>query len=137
MKAGGAGSDRGQWREEGSEVVAHVLVQGLIIMVVLALMQIAFALHTRNVVTSAAGEGARRAALMGASLADGTERVHQLLDQTLGVSGDAHISTHSIMRAGQEMIEVRITTAIPILLTWGPAGSLTVSGHALKEVHYD
>ena len=51
--------------EEGSEVVSTVLVQGLVVLVILLLIQLAFASHVRTMSVSAASEGARRGGLLG------------------------------------------------------------------------
>ncbi|WP_331394274.1 ABC transporter [Actinomyces polynesiensis] len=120
--------------EEGSEVVAHVLTQALVVLVVLAVLQAAFALHTRNLAISAAGEGARRGALLGSSDAEARARTGELLDEALGSSRPRTVTTSREVRAGRETLVVTVSTALPVLLTWGPAGWLTVRGRSVVEV---
>ena len=43
--------ERTHWSEEGSEVVAHAMMQTLVVIVFLIILQTAFALHTRNPVS--------------------------------------------------------------------------------------
>ena len=51
--------------ESGSEVVSTVLVQGLAVLLILLLAQLACASHVRTMSVSAASEGARRGGLLG------------------------------------------------------------------------
>ena len=77
---------RGCWRrvraqsESGSAVVDFVLVGALVITVFVALLQVALGVYARNVLTDAAGDGARRAALVGGTEAEARQR-----GQTLSV----------------------------------------------------
>ena len=85
--------ERTHWSEEGSEVVAHAMMQALVVIVFLIILQTAFALHTRNLAISAASEGARRGALVGAVDADAIQRTGDLLDDSLGQGRPRDIST--------------------------------------------
>lgn len=51
--------------EHGSAPVDFALVSVLVVALGLGLLQLALGLHVRNVLVDAAGEGARRAALLG------------------------------------------------------------------------
>ena len=113
--------------------MAHVLTQALVVLVVLGVLQAAFALHTRNLAISAAGEGARRGALEGAGPAQAETRTHQLLDASLGASRPRSVSTVTEMVNGRETLVVTVSTSLPLLLTWGPADWLTVRGRSLVE----
>ncbi|MDY5600378.1 ABC transporter [Schaalia hyovaginalis] len=117
--------------EEGSEVVSHALVQVIVLIVVLALLQLAFALHTRNMAIAAAGEGARRGGLLGGSQAEAVERTRVLFADLAGAH-DARISAERKGVDGAEVLVVTVTTRIPILVSWGPQW-LTVSGSSLIE----
>lgn len=114
-------------------MVAHVLTQAMVLLVFLGVLQLAFALHTRNVAISAAGEGARRGALEGASSLDAAVRVEQLLDDSLGTSRPREITTSREVVAGRETLVVTVSTTLPLLLTWGPGDWLTVRGRSLVE----
>lgn len=128
-----AGSARGALGrgEEGSEVVSHVLVQALVLLVVLALLQLAFALHTRNMAIAAVGEGARRGALLGAGEADAVERTQTLLDSLIGVR-HREVTALREPRGAREVLVVTVRTDLPLLLDLGPSW-LQVSGSAIVE----
>ena len=68
--------------ESGSEVVSTVLVQGLVVLVILLLAQIAFASHVRTMSVSAASEGARRGGLLGGDEEEAAARTGELLDRS-------------------------------------------------------
>ena len=53
-------------KDSGSAIVDFVLVAPLLIAVALAILQVILVMHVRTVLTSAAAEGARAAALAGA-----------------------------------------------------------------------
>ena len=117
--------------EEGSEVVSYVLVQGLVLFLVLALLQFAFALHTRNMVIAAASEGARRGALLEAGDAEAVERTEALLD---GLVGARHyeVSTSREALGGRSVLVVTVKADLPLLVNLGPSW-LRASGSALVE----
>lgn len=120
-------------RESGSAPVDFVLVGVLVVAVVLALMQLTLGLHVRNVLTDAAGEGARRAALVGGSVEEAEARVHALSDAALA---DGYVETVRVSRtvvAGLEVVEVEVTAPLPVLGLFGPGGALRVTGHAVDE----
>lgn len=117
--------------EEGSEVVSFALVQIMVLTVVLALLQLAFALHTRNMAIAAAGEGARRGGLLGGSDAEAVERTRALCADVVGAH-DAQVRADRREVDGAEVLVVTVTTRIPILVSWGPQW-LTVSGSSLVE----
>ena len=77
--------------EEGSEVVSTVLVQGLVVLVILLLLQLAFASHVRTMSVSAASEGARRGGLLGGDEAEARARTGELLDSLVGAAKDREI----------------------------------------------
>lgn len=114
-------------------MVAHLLTQVLVVLVVLGVLQTAFALHTRNIAISAAGEGARRGALEGGGAVLAESRTHQLIDASLGESRPRTVSTRTEVVAGRETLVVTVSTTLPLLLTWGPGEWLTVRGRSVVE----
>jgi len=133
---GAVGRDRtGPDRERGSEVVSHVLIQGLVVVMVLMILQLAFALHTRNLAISAAGEGARRAALVGGDAAEAVDRTDVLIDHYLGAARprEIHVGTEQSAAGGRDTIVVTVRTALPLLVAWGPQW-LIVHGRSVAEV---
>lgn len=118
--------------EEGSEVVSTVLVQGLVVLVILLLMQIAFASHVRTMSVSAASEGARRGGLLGGDEDEAAARTGELLDSLVGASKDCEIAVDRQSDAGVDILTVTVRTRLPLVGGFGPRW-LTVHGRALVE----
>ena len=118
--------------EEGSEVVSTVLVQGLVVLVILLLMQIAFASHVRTMSVSAASEGARRGGLLGGDEDEAVARTGELLDSLVGAAKDREIAVDRQSDAGVDILVVTVRTRLPLVGGYGPRW-LTVHGRALVE----
>lgn len=117
--------------ETGSEVVSHALVQILVMILVSALLQLAFALYVRNVAVDAASEGARYQALRGATTAQTQHRVQALLAGGLG-SGQRTVTIRETQVAGRTQVTVQVSTTLPILGPWGVPQALTVEASAWR-----
>ena len=118
--------------ESGSEVVSTVLVQGLVVLVILLLAQIAFASHVRTMSVSAASEGARRGGLLGGDEEEAAARTGELLDSLVGAAKDREISVDRESDAGVDILVVTVRTRLPLVGGFGPRW-LTVHGRALVE----
>ena len=118
--------------EEGSEVVSTVLVQGLVVLVILLLAQIAFASHVRTMSVSAASEGARRGGRLGGDEDEAAARTGELLDSLVGASKDREIAVDRQSDAGVDILTVTVRTRLPLVGGFGPRW-LTVHGRALVE----
>ena len=118
--------------EEGSEVVSTVLVQGLVVLVILLLVQIAFASHVRTMSVSAASEGARRGGLLGGDEDEAAARTGELLDSLVGAAKDREIAVDRESDAGVDILVVTVRTRLPLVGGYGPRW-LTVHGRALVE----
>ena len=118
--------------ERGSEVVSTVLVQGLVVLVILLLVQVAFASHVRTMSVSAASEGARRGGLLGGDEGEAAKRTGELLDSLVGASRDREISVTRESDAGTDILVVTVRTRLPLVGGLGPRW-LTVRGRALVE----
>lgn len=116
-------------RDEGSAPVEFVLVGTLLTLLVLSVLQLGLALHVRNTVADAASEGARAAALAGASAADGAERTRRLIAAALGPGYRVDVAARAL--AG--MAEVTVRADLPVLGLVGPTRALEVAGHAPLE----
>ena len=115
-----------QASEDGSEVVSTVLVQGLVVLVILLLAQLAFASHVRTMSVSAASEGARRGGLLGGDEDEARARTGELLDSLVGSAKDRESD------AGVDILTVTVRTRLPLVGGLGPRW-LTVRGRALVE----
>ena len=101
--------------ERGSEVVSTVLVQGLVVLVILLLIQLAFASHVRTMSVSAASEGARRGGLLGGDEQEAVARTSELLDSLVGASRDREISVTRESDAGTDILVVTVRTRLPLV----------------------
>ena len=119
--------------EAGSAVVDFALVSALVVAVCVALLQLALGLHVRNILTDAAGEGARRAALVGGTEAEARQRVQTLSDAALRRGYVDTVSVARVPSGDLSIVEVTVTAPFPVLGLFGPAGTLTVKGHAVDE----
>lgn len=119
--------------ERGSAVVEFSLVSVLLVALVLAVLQLALALHIRNTVLDAAAEGARYAALADNSLDDGVERTRQLIVVALGPAYARDISADYARYAGLPSTRVRVLSPLPLAGLLGPDRGMEVTGHAARE----
>ena len=119
--------------ESGSAIVDFALVAGLVTLVFAAVVQLTLAVHVRNTLVDCAAEGARYAALADRSPQDGAARTRALIGLSLapGFADDVTVGTTTI--DGLAVVEVRVSAPLPVAGLIGPAGRLTVTGHALAE----
>ncbi len=118
--------------ERGSAVAEFTMVAALLVALVLAVIQLALALHVRATVADAAAEGARHATLVGAGPAAGIARTRELITTALGPGFAERVSATTASVAGVETIEIRVAAPLPVLGLVGPVG-LEVRGHAPLE----
>lgn len=116
--------------DSGSAVVEFVLVSVLLVVLALGIVQLALTLHVRNLMTSAAAEGARLAAEQDRSPAEGAERTSWLLQQSLG--GDADVAVIQTAVDGAPVVEVTVERQAPFFGAWSGL-TLTATAHAYKE----
>jgi Flp pilus assembly protein TadG len=119
--------------DRGSAIAEFGLVAPLLILLALAIIQLALFQHVRNVLVDAAGQGARHGALHGSAHADGAQRTAQVIDGALGEGYPATVDVDSVSLDGAAAVRVTVTAQVPLLGLLGPAGSLEVSGHAVDE----
>ena len=119
--------------DRGSNPVEFVLVGTLLTALTLAVLQLAFAIYVRNVVHDAAVEGAYYAALADTTAAEGEERAREVIRRAVGPSYADDITVASARRAGQETVEVRIRTTLPVFGLVGVPAALQVEAHAPAE----
>jgi Flp pilus assembly protein TadG len=123
--------------ERGSAVVDFVLVSVLIVMLLLAVLQVAVYVHVRNVVTASAQEGARFAANADVDSAAGAARTVEVVGRATSVrtaQGLACTSGEETDGTGLTLVVVRCSGSVPTLLAGlGDLLPLEVTGRALKE----
>ena len=118
--------------DRGSAALEFALVAPLVLLVGLAVVQLALALHVRSTLTAAAAEGARRGALADSGPREAERTTRAVLASTLaaGVVEDVSASTTSIQ--GLPVVDVRVRARLPLLGLLGST-ALVVDGHALRE----
>lgn len=120
-------------QDAGSAVVEFVLVSILVVVLLLAVVQLGMALHIRNTLISAAGEGARFAAAADRYPEDGAEHTRVLIRQSLPDSYADHVSARYAVVGGVPTVEVEVQADLPVFGWIGPSGALRVTGHAMEE----
>lgn len=121
-------------RERGAAVVDFVLIMVLLVPIVLGVIQVGLVMHVRNTLSAAASEGARSAAAIDADPSDGADRARQLIRQAIADRYADDVSAGYASVGGLPGTVVRVSTKVPALGLFGPGVSITVEGHAVREV---
>lgn len=119
--------------DDGSAVVEFVLVGSLLVVLAVAVVQLALALHVRNTLSDAAAEGARYASLADATPAAGAQRAVELAAAALGDAYPVEARGEETTRLGFPAVSVTVTAPLPVIGLIGPAGTLVLDGHAARE----
>ena len=119
--------------ERGSAVVEFTLVSVVLVGLFLAVLQVGLVLHVRNTLVACAAEGARYAANADRGLADGESRTAALIAESLSADSVGEVSSRYVTTAGVQLVEVQVTTTLPLFGWLGVERGLTVSGHAVEE----
>ena len=124
---------RTQQGEHGSAVVDFVLVLVVLIPLFLGILQLALVLHVRNTLTAAASDGARYAATVDRSPADGAVHTRGQIAGALSERFAREVTARQTSVDGAAAVEVTVVADVPALGLWGPAVRLRVEGHATEE----
>lgn len=123
--------------DRGAAVVEFTLVSILLVTLFVMIMQVGLVLHTRNVMVSAAQEGARLAANADRSGADGVERTRQALRESLGRDlverTRVTVAPQTATGSGAPVVGIRVQGPLPFLFAAIGPLQITVEGHALDE----
>ena len=109
------------------------MVGALVVFVFVAPLQVTLGVYARNVLTDAAGDGARRAALVGGTEAEAQQRVRVLSDAALRRGYVDTVTVSRVPSGDLTIVEVTVKAPFPVLGLFGPGGTLTVKGHAIDE----
>jgi Flp pilus assembly protein TadG len=120
--------------EHGSAVADFALCSVVLIPVFFAVLQLALVWHVRTTLVSAASEGARYGAAFDRQPADGARETTDTIRREFGDRLGATVAARQVASQGQPVVEVTVTAHVPVLALWGPAVTMHVSGHAVKEV---
>src|SRR6476661_6123121 len=105
--------------ERGSAVVDFVMVSILIVMLLLAVLQVAVYVHVRNVVTASAQAGARYAANADVDSSVGAERTLEVVADATSrqtANGLSCSSAEEADETGLILVVVRCSGSVPSLL---------------------
>ncbi len=109
----------------------------LVVVLLLAVLQVAVYVHVRNVVTSSAQEGARYGANADVPSAEGAARTVQVVARATSVSTAEGLSCtagEEVDGSGLRLVVVRCSGAVPTLFAaLGDLLPLKVTGRAVKE----
>lgn len=120
--------------ERGSAIAEFTMVAALLVVLAIGVLQLALTLYVRNVVLSGASEGARVAARADATGADGVARAEELIGSSLMPGYAQDVVAAEEVVGGVRVVRVTVTAPLPVIGLLGPAGALTVSGRAVKEI---
>jgi Flp pilus assembly protein TadG len=113
------------------------MVSLLIVMLLLAVLQVAVYVHVRNVVTASAQEGARYAANADVDSGIGAARTAEVVARATSsrtAEGLACTSGEEVDSSGLTLVVVRCSGSVPALLaSLGNLLPLDVTGRAVKE----
>lgn len=106
---------------------------GLVVVLFASVLQLALVQHVRNTCVDAAAEGARYAAQVGRTTADGAERTSDLLRASLAARYAQDVTARRVDVAGLDVVEVTVRAPLPVVGLLGPGGVLELAGHAPVE----
>lgn len=109
------------------------LVGGLVVVLFASVLQLALVQHVRNTCVDAAAEGARYAAQVGRSPADGAARTAALLRASLAPGYAQDVTAHRVVAGGLDLVEVTVRVPLPVVGLLGPGGVMELDGHAPVE----
>lgn len=118
-------------RDDGNALVEFILVSILVVALAMGVIQLAVGLYVRNMLSSAAVEGARLAAANDRAPEDGAARAADLVSTTLGDYPATFTSSTSEI-AGAPAVTITITAPVPMVGMWG-AGAMTVTASSFEE----
>lgn len=120
-------------QDAGSAPVEFVLVGSLLTVLTLAVLQVGVVMYARNVATDAAVEGAYRAALADATLADGVASTREILHRAIGAQYAEDVTATHLDVAGVESVQVTVRAPLPVVALLGLPGAMEVIGIAPVE----
>lgn len=111
------------------------MVSAMVLLLFLGVLQIAFAMFTKNVLQDAASQGARYGSMLDRTPSDGEERTKQLLYSVLPDSYSTTVNSSVTQWQGVQALEITVSGPIPVLGPWGLGGRWEVTGHAILQEH--
>lgn len=119
--------------ERGAAISEFALLAGLVSLLMLAAMQLAFVLHVHNTATAHVLEGARHGARADSSPEAGVQRATELLSRSLPGSGGVSVTGGRAEVGAVQVVEITAQVRLPVFGPFGPGEAMTVTAHAYAE----
>lgn len=119
--------------ETGNATAEFVMVISLVILLFAGILQLAFILHTRNMLQDAVSAGARYGTLLDRRYEDGVARAQELGEQNLPDGYASKVSSSVTEVQGIPMLQVTAQAPLPLIGPFGLPDTLKVSGHAIIQ----
>lgn len=109
------------------------MVSGLLVVLTVAVLQLALTLHVRTTLIDAASEGARYASLADSDLDGGVRRTRDLIAMAVGPQYTEGIGASAVDRGGVPTVQIRVDAPVPIIGLLGVDIGMEVTAHAPLE----
>lgn len=119
--------------DSGSAVAEFALVASLLTLILAGALQIGLVIHVRNTVIDSAIAGARQASLADQSPRDGQRLTAELIRVSIGERYAQKVTVSTSQRGQVEVVDVSVSTPLPVLGLWGPAEVWQLHGRSVVE----
>ena len=127
-------SAAGERSDAGSAAVAEfALIASLLALILAGALQIGLVIHVRNTVIDSAIAGARQASLADQTPRDGQKLTRDLIRVSVGERYAQKVTVSTSKHGAVEIVEVQVTTPLPVLGLWGPAEVWELRGRSIVE----
>ena len=123
----------GERSDSGSAVAEFALIASLLALILAGALQIGLVIHVRNTVIDSAIAGARQASLADQTPRDGQKLTRDLIRVSVGERYAQKVTVSTSQCGAVEIVEVRVTTPLPVLGLWGPAEVWDLRGRSIVE----
>ena len=108
------------------------MVLALLVLLLLALVQGAVAVHARNLMIDAASAGARHGALADRTAADGVARAEERLAAGPVSAMGTRVTAEERSDGGAPVLRITVTGSMPVFGLWASPIKWRVHGHAFR-----
>ena len=128
-----APSPRGQRGQRGQALVEAAVALPLLLLAAVGLVQFALVAHAYNVVTGAAQDGARVAAAVDRTLADGEAHTTALLRAGLGRSATVTVAGAQRPAGSPEVVEIAVQAGLQPIVPWLGEATIPLRSRAVMS----
>ena len=126
-------SAAGERSDAGSAVAEFALIASLLALILAGALQIGLVIHVRNTVIDSAIAGARQASLADQTPRDGQKLTRDLIRVSVGERYAQKVTVSTSKHGAVEIVEVQVTTPLPVLGLLGPAEVWELRGRSIVE----